>query len=61
MKSFKEWVAEKDGNKNEVSTSTGDVASFKARLPIGTVSREWPPKEVLNMTDDLSKCKKCKK
>lgn len=59
MKSFREWVAEKDNRKDEVSTSTGDIASFKARLPIGTVSREWPPKEVLDM--DYDKCKKCKK
>jgi len=33
MKSFQEWLNEKEDLRNEVSTSTGDVATFPRRWP----------------------------
>jgi hypothetical protein len=38
--SFNSWLKNKD--KTESVTSTGDVAHFAQRLPIGMTTRKWP-------------------
>lgn len=53
FKSFKEWVAARDKELQEMSTSTGDVASFK--LPIGAgprLDKKYPDKIALGDDDE---------